>query len=71
LEDAGKVAEEVERRQFPQGGGDPGTAGYRRPSTNVGMVERIASEFDASDTSPSDRVLRLEVMPGQRWVGFL
>ena len=29
LEDAERVAEEIERRQFPQGGGDPGTPGYR------------------------------------------
>ena len=71
LEDAEQVAEEVERRQFPQGGGDPGTAGYRRPWTNAGMVERIASEFDGPQAGPSDRVLQLEIMPGQRWVGFL
>jgi hypothetical protein len=35
------------------------------------MVEHIASEFDGPETSPSDRVLQLEIMPGQRWTGFL
>jgi hypothetical protein len=29
LEDAERVAEEIERRQFRQGGGDPGIPGYR------------------------------------------
>lgn len=48
LEAAEQVAEEVERRQFPQGGGDPGTAGYRRPWTNAGMW----SASPASSTAP-------------------
>lgn len=71
LEDAEKVADEVERLQFPQGGGDPGTPGHRRAWTNAGMVERIASEFSGPDAGSSDRVLQLEVVPGQPWTGFL
>jgi hypothetical protein len=35
------------------------------------MVERIASEFSGPTAGPSDRVLRLEIMPGQPWTGFL
>jgi hypothetical protein len=35
------------------------------------MVERIASEFSSPDAGPSDRVLQLEIMPGQPWAGFL
>ena len=61
--------------------GDPGR--MRRPTSGARAqaledaekiaqeVERIASEFDGPDTAPSDRVLRLEIMPGQRWTGFL
>jgi hypothetical protein len=71
LEDAEKVAEEVERLQFPQGGGDPGTPGHRRAWTNAGMVERIAGEYSGPDAGPSDRVLRRELVPGQPWAGFL
>jgi hypothetical protein len=71
LDDAERVAGEVERLQFPQGGGDPGTADYRPAWTSAGMVERIGSEFDGPGTAPSDRVLRLEIMPGRRWTGFL
>jgi hypothetical protein len=71
LEDAEGVAEEVERLQFPQGGGDPGTPGHRRAWTNAGMVERIAGEYGGPDAGPSDRVLRRELVPGQPWAGFL
>ena len=71
LEDAKQVAEEVERRQFPQGGGDPGTAGYRPPWTNAAMVERIASEYRGPAAGPSDRVLGRELVPGRPWTGFL
>jgi hypothetical protein len=71
LEDAERVAAEVERLQFPQGGGDPGTPGHRRAWSNAGMVERIAGEFGGPGAGPSDRVLRREVVPGQPWVGFL
>jgi hypothetical protein len=71
LEDAETVAERVERLQFPQGGGDPGTSEHRPAWTNTGMVERIASEFSGPDADSSDRVLQLEIMPGQRWTGFL
>lgn len=35
------------------------------------MVERIASEFSSPDAGSSDRVLQLEIMPGQPWTGFL
>lgn len=70
-EDTEKVADEVERLQFRQGGGDPGTPGHRRAWTNAGMVERIASEYSGPSAGPSDRVLQLEVMPGRRWAGFL
>jgi hypothetical protein len=71
LEDAAKVAGEVERLQFPQGGGDPGTPGYRPAWSNAGMVERIASQYSGPDAGPSDRVLRRELVSGQPWVGFL
>jgi hypothetical protein len=52
LEDAEQVAEEVERFQFPQGGGDPGTPGYRPAWTNAGMVERIVSEYSGPNAGP-------------------
>lgn len=71
LEDAERVAEEVERLQFPQGGGDPGTPGYRRAWTTAGMVERIAGEYGGPGSGPSDGVLRRELVSGQPWVGFL
>jgi hypothetical protein len=71
LEDAEQVAEEVERLQFPQGGGDPGTPGYRPAWTNAGMVERIASEYSGPNAGPSDGVLRRELISGQPWAGFL
>jgi hypothetical protein len=71
LEDAEKVAGEVERLQFAQGGGDPGTPGYRPAWSNAGMVERIASRYSGPDAGSSDRVLRRELVSGQPWVGFL
>lgn len=52
LEDAEQVAEEVERRQFPQGGGDPGTARVPPSMDQRRHVERIASEFDAPKPAP-------------------
>jgi hypothetical protein len=71
LEDADEVAEEVERLQFPQGGGDPGTSGYRPAWTNAAMVERNASHYRGPDAGRSDRVLRREVIAGHPWAGFL
>jgi hypothetical protein len=71
LEDAEGVADEAERLQFPQGGGDPGTPGYRPAWTNAGMVERIASRYSGSTAGLSDRVLGRELISGQPRAGFL
>ena len=35
------------------------------------MLGRIAGEFSGSETHPSDRVLKRELVSGQPWTGFL
>jgi hypothetical protein len=70
LEDAATLAASVERNQFPQGG-DPGTPEYQPPWTNRDMVQRLAAEVDDRDDGHEDRVLLVEVVPGNPWVGFL
>lgn len=71
LADAEQVADQVERLQLPQGGGDPGTPGHRPPWTNAAMVERIASAYRGPAVGPSDRVLRRELISGQPRTGLL
>jgi hypothetical protein len=70
LEDARRVADEVERLQPPATGADPGAPGHDPPGTNAGMLERIADEFSGPD-HPYDRVLKRELISGQPWTGFL
>jgi hypothetical protein len=71
LEDARRVADEVERRQLPATAADPGTLGYHPPGTNAGMLERIADELSGTEAHPDDRVLKRELISGQPWTGFL
>jgi hypothetical protein len=71
LEDARRVADEVERRQLPATGADPGTPGHHPPGTNAGVLERIADEFSGTEAHPDDRVLKHELVSGQPWAGFL
>jgi hypothetical protein len=71
LEDARRVADEVERPQPPATGADPGTPGHDPPGTNVGMLERIADEFSGPEAQSGDRVLKRELVSGQPWTGFL
>jgi hypothetical protein len=70
LKDAEQVANKVERLQFPQGGADPGTPGYRPPWSNAAMLDRIA-ELSGPGAGTSGRVLRRELISGQPWAGFL